>query len=137
MEELHDERTADPIGARRRVAVKPAVALLAAGVFAGLALTVIAGLTTRASDARGHDATIDGAVRQLNELQGVPWRFQITGTGTSGAAAARALRVSMLDGERAVSIRFAFCRATLQWPVCAASRRPCSRTSGRSTRPSS
>ncbi len=101
MEEL-DERTADPIGVRRRVAVKPAIALMAAVGFAGVALMVIAGLTARASDARGHDATIRGAVRQLNALQAVPWRFEITGTATSGAAAARALRVSMLDGERAV-----------------------------------
>ena len=102
MEELQDERTADGIGDRRRVAVKPAIALLAAAVFAGLSLIVIAGLTARASDARGHDATVRGAVTQLNELQGVPWRFQTAGAGTSDTAAARALRVSMLDGERAV-----------------------------------
>ena len=54
MEELHDERTADPIGARRRVAVKPAIALFGGRRCSpALALMVIAALTAHASDARG------------------------------------------------------------------------------------
>jgi signal transduction histidine kinase len=84
----------------RHVAVRPVLALGAAALFAAIAIAVIVGLTLHAKSTREHDDTIDELVSQINDLQGVPWRFQTTGEATSGATAARALRVSMLDGEQ-------------------------------------
>ncbi len=102
MDELQQERGADPISARRHVAVKPAIAIAAAALFSAVALTVIVGLTMHASNAHQHDDAIDGVVSRLNELQGVPWRLQATEKGISGAVAARALHASMLSTENDV-----------------------------------
>jgi signal transduction histidine kinase len=100
MEERQDKRGAQS-ARRRRVATKPAAALFGATLFSAVALVVIAGLTAHASTTRTRDDTIDAVVTRLNELDGVPVRFQ-TAAGLPDGAASRALRASTLGNEQAI-----------------------------------
>ena len=103
MGELHQERGAERSGIRRHMAVKPTAALATATLLSLAALAVIIGLTAHAGSSRAHEEAIDDVAMQLNELQGMPWRLETSGSTVPKSADVGAVRANMLATERDVA----------------------------------